>query len=799
VTINRVEVKVEPRVPLVEVGGGLPGPIGVSIVNAVVNGSGHLILTLSNGDTIDAGYIVGPVGPVSGPVTSTDGHLVLWDGSGGNIIKNSIYTPASFATAAQGATADSALQSITETGNGININTAVPTAPVLSLDATLEAVANFATSADTAMYWTGTDTLGSYATTVFSRSFMGAVDAAAGRTALLLGNVAVLTTGTSAGNVPVLDGSGLLDTAVLPSIAITDTFVVANQAAMLALTAQKGDVAVRSDLNKSFILSTNSPSTLADWKELLTPTDAVLSVAGLTGAISGAALLTAIGLATSDSPQFAGINLGHATDTTLTRLSAGQAAVEGVQVLTASNAVVTSNKLFEDSTNSFVDAADNTKRVQIAADLVDASTTRVLTSPNKSGVIVLDPTAVTDIPPTLDFGLTTTDGALFDDYFARTGGGGYRLNSKGVLVPTVDREPMIDFGSDGKPRGTGFYGAYTNLILRSEELDNAAWTKARATVTANAISAPDGVVTADKIVEDATASNTHFAEITYAAATASTVYTFSVFAKAAERSELVLSVYNGSTTPSCRFNLSTGIASTPANGAIAIIENMGGGWYRCSITFTMATTSTAFCDIYLHNGTSSTYTGDGTSGLYAWGAQLTATAFPVPYVPTTSAAVARAADSMIVSGTDFTGFFNPVEGTFFADYYNIGVPAAIAPIAIFTRNTGAFGPRIQIALGTTGLPALSVFDDTSTAICSVTAASSAWTGMVACSFTTNNYNLASNGVLATPDTSGIMPTGLLGLELGRSPPGTHNLNGNIRRLIYWPKALSATELVRMTA
>ncbi len=93
-----------------------------------------------------------------------------------------------------------------------------------------------------------------------------------------------LVPGTAAGNIPVLDGSGKLDTSILPSLAITETFVVNSQAAMLALTAQTGDVAIRTDLNKTFILSTNNPGTLADWKEMLTPTDAVLSVAGLTGA-----------------------------------------------------------------------------------------------------------------------------------------------------------------------------------------------------------------------------------------------------------------------------------------------------------------------------------------------------------------------------------------------------------------------------------------------------------------------------------------------------------------------------------
>lgn len=85
----------------------------------------------------------------------------------------------------------------------------------------------------------------------------------------------------------------------LPAIAITDAFPVASQAAMLALTAEKGDIAIRSDLNKSFVLSTNSPSTLADWLELKTPTDAVLSVAGRTGAVT--LTKTDVGLANVDN------------------------------------------------------------------------------------------------------------------------------------------------------------------------------------------------------------------------------------------------------------------------------------------------------------------------------------------------------------------------------------------------------------------------------------------------------------------------------------------------------------------
>lgn len=101
-----------------------------------------------------------------------------------------------------------------------------------------------------------------------------------------LGNKIDSTEKGAANGVATLGADGKLTNSQIPAIAITDTFVVASQVAMLALTAQTGDVAVRTDLNKSFILKGTDPTLLADWQELLTPTDAVLSVNGQTGVVS---------------------------------------------------------------------------------------------------------------------------------------------------------------------------------------------------------------------------------------------------------------------------------------------------------------------------------------------------------------------------------------------------------------------------------------------------------------------------------------------------------------------------------
>lgn len=110
-----------------------------------------------------------------------------------------------------------------------------------------------------------------------------------------LGTAASKDVGTAAGNVPVLDSNGKLVETVIPAVAITETYVVDSQAAMLALNAQVGDVAIRTDVSKSFILQSLPASTVANWKELLTPDCKVISVNGKQGAV----VLTGADISTS--------------------------------------------------------------------------------------------------------------------------------------------------------------------------------------------------------------------------------------------------------------------------------------------------------------------------------------------------------------------------------------------------------------------------------------------------------------------------------------------------------------------
>lgn len=83
-----------------------------------------------------------------------------------------------------------------------------------------------------------------------------------------------------------LGSDGKVPTSQIPAVAITDTYTAANETAMLALSIQKGDVCVRTDINKSYINTTGNNNTISDWQELKSPSDTVTSVNGQTGVVS---------------------------------------------------------------------------------------------------------------------------------------------------------------------------------------------------------------------------------------------------------------------------------------------------------------------------------------------------------------------------------------------------------------------------------------------------------------------------------------------------------------------------------
>jgi len=172
-----------------------------------------------------------------------------------------------------------------------------------------------------------------------------------------------------------------------------------------------------------------------------------------------------------------------------------------------------------------------------------------------------------------------------------------------------------------------------NLLTYSEDFSNAAWNKSGSSISADASTAPDGTTTADALIED-TGTSEH---IVYDGVTVTnaTAYTFSVYAKPNGRTLINLILAGvGSAT----FDIDAGSVTNTALGS-ASISDAGNGWYRCAITFTTATTSYNAQVRLVSTGTTVSYTGDGTSGVYLWGAQIRKVTTQDTYVATTSSAI----------------------------------------------------------------------------------------------------------------------------------------------------------------
>lgn len=206
--------------------------------------------------------------------------------------------------------------------------------------------------------------------------------------------------------------------------------------------------------------------------------------------------------------------------------------------------------------------------------------------------------------------------------------------------PRFDYDPST---VPATPRGLLIEESRSNLLTYSEQFDNAAWVKAAASVTANATTAPDGTTTVDKLTPDVTNAQ-HKVTITASSGSANNV--ISVYAKVAGYNWLIV---QGSGY--AWFDISNGAVGTQTS-CTGSITSVGNGWYRCSIVMSTASTSVS---IWASNGNNVTsFAGDGTSGIFIWGAQLEAGAFATSYIPTTTASVTRAADVAQLTGSALT-------------------------------------------------------------------------------------------------------------------------------------------------
>jgi hypothetical protein len=195
----------------------------------------------------------------------------------------------------------------------------------------------------------------------------------------------------------------------------------------------------------------------------------------------------------------------------------------------------------------------------------------------------------------------------------------------------LDKSGRGNHASQSTSTARPVLSARYNLLTRTEEFDDAAWSKSSVTVTANAFAAPDGTTTADKVISN-NANTAHyiFQSVTKAASNVS--YRAQVRIKAAGYNYGVFAVYGSSINNQAQsggFDLINGTIAGPTiagSGFTALsssIESIGDGWFLVTLDFTSDTSAVVVPYVRIDNAPGNTsYNGDGTSGIYIWGADL---------------------------------------------------------------------------------------------------------------------------------------------------------------------------------
>ena len=188
-------------------------------------------------------------------------------------------------------------------------------------------------------------------------------------------------------------------------------------------------------------------------------------------------------------------------------------------------------------------------------------------------------------------------------------------------------------GSDGVLRS-----AVTNLLLRSEEFDNASWTVifGAKTVTPNTTVAPNGTLTADTVTADGTSGAAHFVDQTVTLTAIPHVFT--VYAKAGTNNFIQLRLSSALGNRHANFDVSTGATGTSGSITSSSVQPVGNGWYRCSMVCTpTAAAGTLAIIVVSSNSAISGETNALNTSVILWGAQLEQSATVGEYIPTTSA------------------------------------------------------------------------------------------------------------------------------------------------------------------
>jgi hypothetical protein len=360
-----------------------------------------------------------------------------------------------------------------------------------------------------------------------------------------------------------------------------------------------------------------------------------------------------------------------------------------------------------------------------------------------------------------------------------------------VLLTAGGGQPRFDHNpTTSESLGLEIEEQRTNLQIYSSAFQDNSWTKLDALIGINEITAPDGTLTGDQLIPN-TSSAFH---IMYGGtAGASGTHTMSVFAKANGYPRMAIRESNV-TGNGALFDLSAGTVISLSN-ATATITPVGNGWYRC--TATLAWNSTYNMGIAVAQSTDTSllpsFTGNGFSGIFIWGAQLEAGAFATSYIPTTTAAATRAADIASMTGANFSSWYSPGNGTFYAEASTASVASDVM-IAEGTNSSGAF-LDFSLTFATTSTQFINRFAASNNDIRRSGAVAANTMVKFSGSITNSTGTTVGStaGVAMTVSTSQVALYGADRMFIGSRGGSSLFLNAPIRKLAFYPAQLTQTQ------
>ena len=363
------------------------------------------------------------------------------------------------------------------------------------------------------------------------------------------------------------------------------------------------------------------------------------------------------------------------------------------------------------------------------------------------------------------------------------------VNQSGLIETVGSGTPRIDFL--GNTKGALLLEPQrTNQYIYSNSFD-VFWSKVNSSTIANSATSPEGINNAYLLREN-TANGSH--DLRQGATVISGLdYTYSIFVKKTEEGgDRNLTFFNAGPNSSISFNTSDGTFFSVSSINSYSSEDYGNGWWR--VMFSDTATSTAFNTILILNNGSSSYTGDGVSGVYIYGAQLEQGSYPTSYIPTSGSAVTRSADVCNNAGNNQV--INSTEGVLYAEISALANDGTSRRIAI---SDGGYSNRIYLEFDeVSNRIFFTIISGGNSYFIIYTSFDLTISSKIALKYKFNDMALWFNGIKVGENTTAIMPVNLS--ELSFDDGGnTSKFYGNIKDVRVYNTALTDAELQALTS